>query len=87
MRPENGPMQFGNDWTGTYLRGDSSLHLSMEIKLLIEELREKGCEEAIRLANVESFANILGKCRSQPKESTGHIQLMKDYKDCLENKQ
>ena len=40
-RPETGPMQFGNDWPGVFIRGDHALaaaaHLERAIKLLPPE--------------------------------------------------
>jgi hypothetical protein len=37
-RPETGPMQFGNDWPGVFIRGDHALaaaaHLERAIKLV-----------------------------------------------------
>ena len=32
-RVESGPIQFGDDWTGTFFRGDHAVHFAM----LIEE--------------------------------------------------
>lgn len=48
-RVESGPIQFGDDWPGTFFRGDHSAHFAM---LLEEALRtsqigaiSKGCLE------------------------------------------
>ncbi len=29
MRPETGPMKFGEDWTGVFIRGDDAMYFKM----------------------------------------------------------
>ena len=36
MRAESGPMQFGEDWPGLFLRGDDAFGLAMMIKTHLE---------------------------------------------------
>lgn len=35
-RPENGPMQFGKDWPGLFIRGDSAFGYSQSIRTILD---------------------------------------------------
>lgn len=35
-RPESGPMRFGNDWTGLFLRGDNAYACSLYLRAVIK---------------------------------------------------
>lgn len=37
-RPETGPLQFGEDWPGTFIRGDASFHYQIQLNEAIELL-------------------------------------------------
>lgn len=34
-RPETGPMQFGDDWPGLFIRGDNAVHLGVTLEALL----------------------------------------------------
>ena len=36
-RVETGPVRFGDDWSGVYIRGDESLYFSMALRRLLVE--------------------------------------------------
>lgn len=40
-RPETGPMQFGSDWPGIFIRGDEALHYVSIIALTLAELAKR----------------------------------------------
>ena len=40
-RVETGPVQFGDDWPGTFIRGDNAAYYAMQLKQLIDAV-EKG---------------------------------------------
>ena len=53
-RVETGPVQFGDDWPGYFMRGDNAFALSMAIKSLLH-----GEEDFISRAQIESFLEDL----------------------------
>lgn len=36
-RPETGPIQFGDDWHGVFIRGDNAMHYAKWLRAAIEE--------------------------------------------------
>lgn len=40
-RVESGPIQFGNDWPGVFLRGDNALFYAMALKKMLEAQTER----------------------------------------------
>lgn len=53
-RVETGPIQFGDDWPGTFFRGDHSAHFAM----LIEESYKRPLH-AIEKRVLEGYVNTL----------------------------
>jgi hypothetical protein len=51
MRPETGAMKFGDDWRGTFFRGDDAFHFSQHLKALLDRAEEVG-EEALPGTNI-----------------------------------
>ena len=51
-RPETGPMQFGNDWPGVFIRGDNALFAAMSIAGAVVKLREDAWMERSTLTNL-----------------------------------
>lgn len=65
-RPETGPMQFGDDWPGVFIRGDNALFLARQlgaVAVALSVLRErdhglvKSTENAARLLHSCSVGN------------------------------
>ncbi len=36
-RVETGPVQFGDDWPGVFIRGDNSLYFAMQLRSLLND--------------------------------------------------
>jgi hypothetical protein len=36
-RVETGPIAFGHDWPGTFIRGDNAVHYAMHLRLLLQD--------------------------------------------------
>lgn len=61
-RPETGPMQFGNDWPGVFLRGDDSMTYSMALRSALEMLAT--IDGAwLEGATLVGLVDLLGTCR------------------------
>ncbi len=55
MRPETGPMQFGDDWPGIFIRGDNAMAEAMMIEGAL-------AGDAIAIVCLRSFAQLLKRC-------------------------
>ncbi len=42
MRIETGSVQFGRDWPGVFIRGDTALSYVFELRKILEELKKSG---------------------------------------------
>lgn len=62
-RIESGPIKFGSDWTGVFIRGDNALPTAMYLRELVRKYEAQVNEEdAILLAMVASHADLLESC-------------------------
>lgn len=69
-RPETGPMQFGDDWPGVFIRGDNALHFAMELRGVLAHLvGGRMFQNPITLAVLDGLADTLAGCdaRVNPK--------------------
>lgn len=57
-RPETGPMQFGNDWPGVFIRGDNALLFAGAIEAAIEHVPHE------HIARLKRLADTLRSCRA-----------------------
>jgi hypothetical protein len=48
-RVETGPVQFGDDWPGVFIRGDNAGYYAMHLKTLIEGGHDAATEEFIKM--------------------------------------
>ncbi len=86
-RPEDGPMMFGEDWCGTFFRGDSASYYAFELTNFINDMEKYNNESwgAIRLNTLKCLADTLGSCdMSLDSYSEDKVQMMKNYKECVE---
>jgi hypothetical protein len=60
-RPETGPMQFGDDWPGIFIRGDNALHYAMVLRQVIETMSKTEGPWWYR-AVLEGLASDLASC-------------------------
>ena len=54
MRPETGPMRFGDDWTGLFIRGDNALGYAVYLRVLLDTNPEYGLLLQSLLSDLES---------------------------------
>ena len=72
MRIETGPVQFGDDWPGTFIRGDNAAYYAMLLKDLLELVKDnddpqvkfdvallQGLVDDLVSSDVRNFRNIL----------------------------
>ena len=59
-RIETGPVQFGDDWPGVFIRGDNALYLCMMLKSHLAGSKDFASELAMKnLANLLESCNIV----------------------------
>ena len=55
-RVETGPLQFGDDWPGLFIRGDDCLALAVSIRHVLEALKPEQARQTINHWTAEQFA-------------------------------
>lgn len=77
-RAETGPMIFGDDWRGIFIRGDNSMFFITQLQLVLEldgDNLSKHSKEVIN-GTINEF------CRSNH-HSPDKVQMMKPFKECF----
>ena len=67
-RPESGPMQFGNDWPGIFIRGDNALYYAHILSGVAESMATNG---GLWLETVEDLAKLLASCDTRILDQQG----------------
>ena len=73
-RPETGPMQFKDDWSGVFIRGDNAFGYAMALKRVLDG--EKGIPEVY----VRGLLALLEGSNEMHEGS--QPQLLKPWKEC-----
>lgn len=58
-RVEDGPVQFGDDWPGTFLRGDSSAGYAISLQMVLDEYARMAGGNAIALMTCYGLLDAL----------------------------
>lgn len=70
-RVDTGPMQFGGDWPGIFMRGDYACPMGMMLKHTVETLKRGEEIPQIVLMQLEGLAETLQSCNiANMKEDT-----------------
>jgi len=78
-RPETGPMQFGDDWPGVFIRGDNAMYMAMMLRAVLDGAKL----DPISLAAVEQLHSLLSGCRETPDQEG--VVFLKPYDECLKD--
>ena len=70
-RVETGPVQFGDDWPGVFIRGDNAMALALYLEQFVAAA-DNYCpgENAIARANVERHIAFLRSCLTGAADTT-----------------
>jgi len=79
-RPESGPMQFGDDWPGLFLRGDNAAPAGMLLSEVLSKVQRTGVLNALELAELHGLARDLG---SADVRSGAPVQRLKSWEQCV----
>lgn len=83
-RPETGPMRFGDDWTGVFIRGDHAMYQAMQLKWLLETLSDE-CKKragALLLMEIEGLISTLSSSTHVTAENPD-AQVLKSFDSCV----
>lgn len=80
-RPETGSLQFGEDWPGTFIRGDNAMYLAYSLEEIVREAQPGGKITGLTplqisalenlhqlLSGADAFRNIEGRVVLKPYE-------------------
>lgn len=59
QRVESGPVQFGDDWPGVFIRGDDAGVWAMQLKLIIEHYLP---DDPLNIAMLKGLQDTLASC-------------------------
>lgn len=77
LRIETGPVEFGDDWRGVYIRGDNALYYAMELKRF---LANNKTDDWMAEGNLQSLLELL-QSAAQGGDSEP-VQKLKDFREC-----
>lgn len=74
-RPETGTMQFGEDWTGVFVRGDEAHHFAHTLReIMTENPRDF---DRMQRGVLERMADLMESC-----ENVDGDQRLKPFEEC-----
>jgi len=82
-RIETGAVQFGDDFPGTFIRGDNAMHYKMLLSTLVESLKSDDKYKGLISMGISSLLKDL-ECNAQNVDK-GNLpcQFLKPYKECI----
>jgi hypothetical protein len=81
VRPETGPMQFGEDWPGVFIRGDNAGYFALHLTMLLEMVETTPVSVGPKLT-CEDLARTLGGCIVGA-EGEAEKQIMREFALCV----
>jgi hypothetical protein len=70
-RPETGPMQFGDDWPGLFIRGDNAAGYSLALNMAIDATKDP-----LTLAQLRSLRSLLVGCDVRNSPEVQHARIV-----------
>jgi len=82
-RPETGPMKFGDDWAGVFIRGDEAYAFAAAIKKAISIIDEKNGKQQFLIEALEGLIDTLNPQNTPVDLRSFENCLYKDQMDFL----
>jgi hypothetical protein len=84
QRPETGPMQFGDDWPGYFMRGDNAVYLGMLLGEMLTSMEpQDNPQRALEISMLRGLAEGL---QSADVHLGASVQKLQPFAQCLESK-
>jgi hypothetical protein len=80
-RPETGPMQFGDDHTGVFIRGDHAMAMAMMLREHVEDMMRRGGIDPILGHSLLDLTNDLAGCDERGQRHG--LQRMRPFDECV----
>lgn len=84
-RPETGPMRFGDDWTGIFIRGDNAFSFSMALNTVLHKAAINEPLNGLDVAYLKSLKDLLDSCNEhnhpEVRVSAQEAVLLQNLKD------
>lgn len=80
-RPETGPMMFGNDWPGVFIRGDNAFFYANQIDATLQMLGDAVPPVSNRV--LRGLASLLRGTLVAEGETPAGTTKLREYKECL----
>lgn len=68
-RVETGPVRFGDDWKGVFLRGDYAIPMGMALDAVISDLEKEGYLSGPYVPMLKELANTLASANEHREEA------------------
>ena len=78
-RPETGPMQFGEDWPGVFIRGDNAMAYALNLRQIADDVGAYRPEDIAYI--LKEVYDVLMSCIEHPLHPDK--QVMKKFEDCV----
>jgi hypothetical protein len=78
-RPESGPMEFEDDWTGLFIRGDDCMYYSQTLSQVLEALENGEEISALDKIGILSLRELIASAYHHGIDSSR--QLLKKFED------
>lgn len=75
-RPQTGPMLFGDDWPGLFIRGDNAAVYVFALQHVLKN-------RSIHWAHAETLADLLQELERAKMHTQQEVQKMQPFDDCL----
>ena len=82
VRSETGPMKFGEDWTGVFIRGDEAFAASLAVG---KALQRPFHGHALERLQLQGLMDILLSCVETHGKKKDVIQKLKEYTKCIQH--
>ena len=87
MRPETGPMKFGGDWRGVFIRGDNAFAFAQALKVIFatvspeKDYGKLSIAERIAVQQLHGFLELLESANER--KPVQELQHLRPYSYCL----
>jgi hypothetical protein len=82
-RAETGPMSFGDDWTGVFIRGDNAAAYAMVLSNVLGNYKDSDVVAVgpIEVQQLKGLLELLNSCNeaNQSDEDKAKVQLLQDF--------
>jgi len=65
QRQDTGPIQFGDDWPGMFIRGDEALAYALDIEEAAEQIEQGDQASRLDAQRLRAFAQVLRQCEAR----------------------